>query len=363
MNLRPLDFRSDTLTQPTAAMKEAILAAPLGDDVFSEDPTIQALQQRVADLLGKEAALFVPSGTMSNQIAIRAATSPGDEVLCEAECHIHYYEQGAPAQLSGVAMRPIQGERGVLQPEQLIGMIRPSDDHFAQTRLICLENTHNRGGGRIQPLDSVAGICEWAHEHGLLTHLDGARLMNAVVATGVAADQWSRHFDSVSICFSKGLGAPVGSALAGSREFIRRCRRHRKVLGGGMRQGGIIAAAALYAIEHHVERLAEDHQNAKRLARAISGFKGVALSLDDVQTNMIVFEISPSLGPALELVAALRERGVKMLAIGPQQVRAVTHLDVGRDEVDAAVEIIGETLAELTAAPAQGRKALSVGEE
>ena len=363
MALRSLDFRSDTLTQPTAAMKQAMLDAPLGDDVFDEDPSIHALQQCTAELLGKEAALFVPSGTMSNQIAIRAQTSPGDEVLCEAECHIHYYEQGAPAQLSGVAMRPIQGERGVLSAAQFDGMIRPNNDHFARTRMVCLENTHNRGGGRIQPPEAIEEICDWAHSHGLITHLDGARLLNAVVATGIPAAEWASHFDSVSICFSKGLGAPVGSAIVGTEELIRRCRRHRKVLGGGMRQAGILAAAALHALEHHFERLADDHANAQRMAAALQDVEGLRIAMQDVHTNMLVMVVEPELGSALELVDRFRQLGVQMLAIGAQQIRAVTHLDVGTAEVDRAAELIRSTVSDLRSKGRASVAAAAVREE
>jgi threonine aldolase len=336
------DFRSDTLTQPTPEMRAAMAEAPLGDDVYGEDPTINALEERVAALLGKEAALFVPSGTMSNQIAIRTHTSPGDEMLCEAECHVYYYEQGGFVQLSGVTPRPIQGEYGVLRPEQLEDMIQPDNDHFVRTRLVTLENTHNRGAGRVQPYEAVEGVCRWAHEHGLVTHLDGARLMNAVVASGIAADQWARHFDSVSLCFSKGLGAPVGSALAGERDWIRAARRNRKLLGGGMRQAGVLAAGALYALEHHVERLAVDHAHARQLAEAIRPLPGLRLAPPEIHTNMVVFEVAPQLGTAAELVARLKARGVLMLATGPRRVRAVTHLDLTAADIDRAAAALAE---------------------
>jgi threonine aldolase len=250
MPKRVLDFRSDTVTKPTPGMRKAMAEAAVGDDVFDEDPSVHALQERVADLLGKEAAVFVPSGSMSNQIGVRVHCDPGDEFICESGCHIYNYEQGAYAQLSGLATRTVDGVCGVLQLEQLTGLIRADNEHLCRTRLVCLENTHNRGAGRIQPYDVVESICDWAHANGLRTHLDGARLFNAVVASGISARDWAQHFDTVSVCFSKGLGAPVGSALAGTKEHIKKARRVRKLFGGGMRQAGIIAAGALYALEH-----------------------------------------------------------------------------------------------------------------
>src|SRR6516225_1198839 len=255
-----IDLRSDTVTRPTPGMRAAMAAAEVGDDVFGDDPSVNRLQERVAALLGKEAALFVPSGTMSNQICVKVHTQPGDELLCEANCHIYNYEAGGPAVLAGVTCRTIEGDYGVLDVSQLEDKIRPVNDHLVRTRLVCLENTHNRGGGRVYPLEKIQAISTWAHANGLMMHLDGARLWNAIVATGIPAAEWGRHFDSVSVCFSKGLGAPVGSALAGSHDFITRARRIRKRFGGGMRQAGVIAAAALYALDHHIDRLAEDHR-------------------------------------------------------------------------------------------------------
>jgi threonine aldolase len=352
MSRIPLDFRSDTVTQPTAGMRAAMAQAPVGDDVFDEDPTIHELQDRVSQLLGKEAALLVPSGTMSNHIAIRLHCAPGDEMICEAGCHLLNLEQAAYAQLSGVAARPIEGRFGVLRAEQLEGVIRPPDDHLPRTRMLTLENTHNRGGGRIQPHDAVQALCMWAHDHHLTTHLDGARLLNAVVATGIPAARWAEHFDTVSMCFSKGLGAPVGSALAGPRDWIRLARRHRKVLGGGMRQAGILAAAALYALDHHVERLAEDHDHAQRLAAGIRQLEGLQLIPPDVQTNIVIFEVAPEIGTGAQIVGRLRERGLLMHAIAANRIRAVTHLDVGRDDVDRAVEILEDVIAQSTRAAA-----------
>jgi threonine aldolase len=337
-----IDLRSDTLTKPTPGMRAAIAAAEVGDDVFGEDPTVLRLEEKIAGLLGKEKAIYVPSGTMSNQIGVRVHCSPGDEFLCETSCHIYQYEQGAFAQLSGVVARPIDGEFGVLKLEQLVGLIRPDNVHHVRTRLVCLENTHNRGGGRIQPYGEIERICQWAHANALATHLDGARLFNAVVATGVAADKWAQHFDTVSVCFSKGLGAPVGSALAGPRELIERAHRHRKLFGGGMRQAGIIAAAALYALENHVDRLADDHARARRLAEGIREIDGLELRPPQVDTNLVIYRVDPKLGTAAEFSARLKRRGLLISAFGGQLMRAVTHLDVGDTDIERAIEILGE---------------------
>ena len=319
--------------------------AEVGDDVFGEDPNVNRLQERIAEMLGKEAALYVPSGTMSNLIGVRLHCSHGDELICEAECHIVYYEQAGYAQINGVAARTVQGRFGVMQPEQLDGLVRPDDPHVVRTRLLCLENTHNRGGGRIQPYETVVAVCRWARENGLATHLDGARLFNAVVATGIAAPRWAQHFDTVSVCFSKGLGAPVGSALAGPRALIDQALRHRKVLGGGMRQSGVLAAAARYALQHHIDRLAEDHANASRLADGVRKIErlsvvGAEVFGDSIDTNMLFYRVDPVLGTAADFAAKLQEHGLLMLPIGPATIRAVTHLDVTTDDVDRAVDIV-----------------------
>ena len=337
-----LDFRSDTITRPTPQMRAAIADAVVGDDVFADDPTVKRLQSHLAEMLGKEAALYVPSGTMSNLIGVRLHCKPGDEMICEAGCHIYNYEQAGYAQLSGVAVRPVEGELGVIRPEQLQGIIRPDDVHYVRTRLVCLENTHNRGGGKIQPYETVEAICRWAHESGLRTHLDGARLFNAAIATGIDAPQWAKHFDTVSVCFSKGLGAPVGSALAGPRDLIAEAVRHRKVLGGGMRQAGIIAAAALFALENHVDRLADDHANAQRLAEAIRQIDRLQLEPETVDTNLVFFTVEPSLGTAAEFASRLKGRGLLMLPTSPTKIRAVTHLDVNGNDVNRAIEILKE---------------------
>ena len=357
MPQKVLDFRSDTVTKPTPGMRAAMAAAEVGDDVFDEDPTLHALQERIAATLGKEAAVFVPSGSMSNQIGVRLHCQPGDEFICEAGCHIYNYEQGAYAQLSGVAARTVEGDNGVLRPEQLTGLVRGDNEHLVQTRLVCLENTHNRGAGRIQPYEIVEAICHWAHFAGLATHLDGARLFNAAVASGIEAKQWAQHFDTVSVCFSKGLGAPVGSALCGPADLIRLARRHRKLFGGGMRQAGILGAAALYALDHHVERLAEDHANARRLATAVEAIDGLGLIGKTVDTNIVIFRVDSELGTAEEFCQRLAERGLLMLAIGPGQVRAVTHLDVSDDDTARAAELLAEAAKPTarTTKPASGR--------
>lgn len=338
-----LDFRSDTVTRPTPGMRKAIAEAAVGDDVFGDDPTVLRLQDRVAEILGKEAALYVPSGTMSNQLALRVQCRPGDELICEAGCHIYNYEQGGAAQLSGLTCRCLQGEFGILEPEQFAGLVRPENEHLVRTRLVALENTHNRGGGRIFPLEKIEAICRWAHENQLKTHLDGARLFNAVVASGIEAARWAEPFDTVSVCFSKGLGAPVGSALAGPKDVLQEARRQRKVLGGGMRQAGVIAAGALYALENHVERLAEDHANAQRLAAAIGDIEGLTLYPEDVQTNIVIFEVDPALDTAAGFSGRLAEHGLGVIAIGPTRVRICTHLDVSAADTARACELLAQT--------------------
>jgi threonine aldolase len=335
-----IDLRSDTVTWPTAAMRQAMANAEVGDDVFGDDPTVNRLQERVAEMLGKEAAVYVPSGTMSNQIGVRVHCQPGDEFICEAGCHIYNYEQAGYAQLSGLAARTVEGDFGVLRLEQLNGLVRGENDHLVRTRLVCLENTHNRGSGRIQPYDEVVRICRWAHEQRLATHLDGARLFNAVVATSISAREWSQHFDTVSVCFSKGLGAPIGSALAGPKDLIAKARRARKLFGGGMRQAGVIAAAALYALEHHVDRLADDHTHAKIFAEAIASCPKFELRPAKIDTNIVIFHVNPSIGTAADVVAQMKTQGVWMYAIGPQSIRAVTHLDVSRTDIERAAEVV-----------------------
>lgn len=331
-----VDLRSDTVTRPSPDMLAAMAAAEVGDDVLGDDPTAIRLQQHCAALLGKEAALFVPSGTMANQLAIRSVCEHGDELICDESTHSFHYETGGPAALSGVSIRTVAGQRGVFGPAQIDAAVRPAESHFPVSRMVIVENTNNRGGGTVWPLERLADVREACNRHGLHLHLDGARLMNAAVALGVDPQQVARHADTVSMCFSKGLGAPVGSIIAGPRPLIDRAHRFRKMFGGGMRQVGLLAAAALYALEHNVERLARDHEHARRLAAGLAGLPGVELDPESVQTNIVIFSLSGGRSAA-EFVAALRERGVWMFAIGGPRVRAVTHMDVSAEQVDQAI--------------------------
>lgn len=339
-----IDLRSDTVTKPTPEMRKAMAEAEVGDDVFGDDPTVNRLQERVAALLGKEAAIYVPSGSMANQTSIRAQTQPGEEIIAHADSHIYHYEAGAPAALSGCSLRLLPGERGLFDADAVRAAVRPPDSHFPRSSLVVVENTHNRGGGTCWSVEAVAKIREVADEFGMKMHLDGARLMNCCVARGRKPTDYTKYFDTVSICFSKGLGAPVGSAVAGTRDMIKRVHRYRKMFGGGMRQAGVIAAGALYALEHHVERLAEDHANAKKLAQAIAEMPNVSIDLNSVETNILYFDVSPSFGPAKALCDALRERGVLMISTAPQRIRAVTHLDVSADAIDRAVAMLKNVL-------------------
>jgi threonine aldolase len=341
-----IDLRSDTVTRPSAGMRAAMAAAEVGDDVFGDDPTVSRLEERVADMLGKEAAVYVPSGTMSNQLAVNVHTQPGDELLCDVNCHIYNYEAGGPAILSGVTCRTLEGDFGILDLTQLEDKIRNADDvHLVKTRMVCLENTHNRGGGRIYPIEKIEAISQWAWKNGLIMHLDGARLWNAIVATGISAREWGKHFDTVSVCFSKGLGAPVGSALAGPKAVIAKARRTRKLFGGGMRQAGIIAAGCLYALDHNIERLADDHRNAQILAEAIADTPGLHLEPAEVDTNLVWFRIDKSLGNAKDITARLKQNGVLVHAAGPQKIRACTHLDVSKAQAERAAETLRKVVA------------------
>jgi threonine aldolase len=348
MSNPPIDLRSDTVTRPTPGMLDAIRSAEVGDDVFGEDPTVNRLQKRVAELLGKEAALFVPSGTQSNQLCVKVHTQPGDEVLGDSLCHIFNNEAGGPAILSGVTCTAINGKDGILDVSQLEDQIKPPDDHLVHTRLVTLENTHNHGGGRVYPLDKIQAISRWAQKNGLAMHMDGARLWNAIVRTGIPAADWAQPFDSVSVCFSKGLGAPIGSALAGSAAFVAQARKWRKIMGGGMRQAGIAAAAALYAVDHHIERLAEDHLNAQILARAIAEVPCLTLVPRHVETNLVWFEVDPEFGTSKHVAATLARQGVLVLTFGPKTLRACTHLNVSKAQAEKAGDIILSCLASAT---------------
>jgi threonine aldolase len=343
MTQHTIDLRSDTITKPTPAMREAMARAEVGDDVFGDDPTVQQLEARTAQVLGKEAALFVPSGTMANQLAIRGHTEPGDEILVEANAHLYYYESGAPAALSGVMCRCLNGTRGIFTGADVEAALRPADQHFPRTRLVCVENTHNRGGGKIWPIDQIREVAGTARKHGLMLHLDGARLWNASVAAGVPEREYASHFDTLSVCFSKGLGAPVGSALAGPKAFIDRVRRFRKMFGGGMRQAGIIAAGALFALEQHRVRLSEDHANAKALSSGLAAVSGLGGEPAEGETNMVRFRVHSM--PAQRFVERLKEQGVLVLAVGPETIRAVTSLMVTAEDIKAAVAAIARASA------------------
>jgi threonine aldolase len=337
-----IELRSDTFTRPTPAMRAAMAAADVGDDVYREDPTVIRLEEKTAELLGKEAALFVPSGTMGNQIGVRVHCQPGDEFLCNSDCHIFMYEQAAAAQLFGLSARPVVAEGHLLTVEHLQDKVRPDDVHHPRTRLVTLENTHNRGGGRVLPYDEVVRICHWANEQGLARHLDGARLFNAASASGIAAADWARHFDTISVCFSKGLGAPIGSALVGPHDKIEQARRLRKALGGGWRQAGILAAAAMHALENHVERLADDHANAQTIAAAVRQSDGLTLDPPQVDTNIVIFRLDERLGTANDFCQRLEQRDVRMIPIARTKIRAVTHLDVSAADAAKAAEVLSE---------------------
>ncbi len=347
---RQLDFRSDTVTRPTAAMLEAMTRAPLGDDVLGDDPTVLRLEETMAEMFGMEQAMLVPSGTMANLIAVYLHCKPGDEFIAEVTSHIIYYEQAGYAQINGVAPQFVRGHRGVFGVDDIDGMPRPENIHLARTKAVFLENTHNRGGGKIFPFEDYREVCDWAHRRGLTVHLDGARLMNAAIATGIDARRWTEKVDTVSLCFSKGLGAPVGSILVGRGPWIEIARRRRKVLGGGMRQSGMLAAAALHALEHHVDRLADDHRNAKLLAEKIDQIEGLSLKYAETETNMVFFEVAARLGSAENWIAKLAEKGLLMLATAPTTIRAVTHLDVTREDVLQAAAILEEVAAETISA-------------
>ena len=340
-----IDLRSDTVTKPTTAMYEAMITAELGDDMAGEDPTVNRLEAYVADLLGKEAAVLCTSGTQSNQIGLRCHCQPGDELLIHETGHVANFEGGAPAAMSGISCRMLPGDRGMLDVETLDAAWRPQGQHHPRTRLLSLENSTNIGGGAAWPIDRFRSVCDWARGKGLKVHLDGARLFNAAVAGGYHVKDIAAHVDTVSICFSKGLGCPFGSVLVGSKDDIAKARRARKLFGGALRQAGVIAGAALYALEHHVDRLAEDHENARLLADEIEGLEAIRVRSHEVETNIVFFEVDASWGTAAELSKQLSERGVRINPVGRQRLRAVTHLDVSRNDVLAAAGAIAEVVA------------------
>jgi len=340
MTVEAIDLRSDTITKPSNPMRQAMAAAEVGDDVYGEDPTVNRLQERVAEMMGKEAGLYVPSGTMGNQVCVKTHTRAGDEVIAEAGAHVFFYETAAAAFLSSVQVYPVQGHNGVLNIEDVRRVIRPDIYYMPKTRLLCLENTHNRAGGAIYPLKDLAEIAAFAHSAGLAVHLDGARLWNACVATGVAPAEYCRHVDSVSVCVSKGLGAPVGSVIAAKKEFVTEARHYRKIFGGGMRQAGVLAAACLYALDHNIDRLKEDHEKAYAFAQKVSVLPGVRVKMETVQTNIVVLDVSETGKKAAEWASRLRENGALLGVSGENTLRAVTHLDVSLEQVMKVAGIV-----------------------
>lgn len=332
----PVDLRSDTVTRPSAAMRAAMAAAEVGDDVYGEDPTVRRLEERVAELMGKEAALFVPTGTMANQIALRAHTRPGDEIILGRDAHCWRHESGALAAIGGLQTQLLPGH--TFTAAEVRAAWRADDPYAAATRVVAVENTHNMGGGVCWEPAALAEVTEAAHGLGMFTHLDGARLWNAAIASGRTERELAAGFDSASVCLSKGLGAPAGSLVVGDRDLVRRCHRFRKMHGGGMRQAGVLAAAGLYALDHHRARLADDHAHARAFAEAVAGTPGLAVDLARVQTNIVMIDLAHE--RADSFVARARAAGVLLGAAGPARVRAVTHLDVDRDAVLRAAKVV-----------------------
>jgi threonine aldolase len=346
-----IDLRSDTLTRPTEAMRKAMARAEVGDDVYGEDPTVRALEERTAEILGKEAAVFMPTGTMSNQVGLRAHTEAGDEILADATAHIIRSEGAAPAALSGIQVRGLAGVNGIFTADDVLKAVRVPHPFnpgtlYPPVKLLAVENTHNGGGGTIWPLERIVEVASAARSRGLALHLDGARLWNATAATGIPESKYASHFDSVSVCFSKGLGAPVGSALAGTKAFTERARRFKQQFGGGFRQAGVLAAAALHAVEHHRAELASDHEKARRLAEALTTIPIVNLDLAAVQTNIVRFRLAGI--SAFDFVERCHAEGVHMLPAGSDAVRAVFHRDVAVNQVDTAIDSIRRAVAALT---------------
>ena len=335
-----IDLRSDTVTKPSPEMRKAMYEAEVGDDVFKEDPTVNKLEEYIAELLGKEAALYVPSGMMGNQLCLNVLTDPGDEVICDREAHIFNYESASPGRLSGIQLYPLDGKLGVLTPELVEPYIRTTAYHMPRTKLIEVENTHNRAGGTIQPIENIIELEKLARKHNLYYHLDGARMWNAYVETGITPKEYASHFDTVSCCFSKGLGAPVGSAISGSKEFIKEAYRVRKAWGGGMRQVGILAAAALYAVKNNVDRLKEDHRRAKRLADRINSNPNLEINMEAVQTNILLF--TPIKMVPDEGLKLCKEKGLLLTPGTVNSLRAVTHLDVNDEDIENAANILDE---------------------
>ena len=339
-----IDLRSDTVTKPTAAMRRAMFDAEVGDDVYSEDPTVNRLQERVAEIFQKEAALFVPTGSMGNQLCVKLHTRPGTEVILESRAHILDYEMGTAAVVSGVTIRPVRGENGILNWDLIAPAIRKNPYYVTPTSLIALENTHNMAGGTVMPLSVSQEICERAHEAGLPVHLDGARIFNAAAALNTSVAEIARPFDSVMFCLSKGLGAPIGSMIVGRRDFITEAFAWRKRLGGGMRQVGVLAAAGLVALEESPAKLIEDHANAKRLAEGLAEMRGVKIDPETVQTNIVIFDITESGLNSSEFSVQLKARGVLANGISPREMRMVTHYDVNRSDIEKTLVVMSEII-------------------
>jgi threonine aldolase len=339
-----IDLYSDTMTKPTAAMRKSMAEAEVGDEQKGEDPTVNRLQDMVAELLGKEAAVYLPSGTMCNEISFAVWARTGDEMILHRDSHPVHFEVGGPAFLARMMLYPLDGPRGLFTAEQVEEAIRPDSPHYPRSRIVEVENTHNMGGGSIWPLPQLQAVCATAHRHGLVTHMDGARLLNAVVASGIPAKTYAESFDSVWIDLSKGLGCPVGAVLAGSREFIKDARRLKHLFGGAMRQAGIIAAAGVYALQHHVERLAEDHAHAKLLAQALAELPTVHLNPADVETNIVIFDVRATGRSATEVTEQLQKEGVRVSDAGRTRLRAVTHLDVSRQDITRAIDVLRSVL-------------------
>jgi threonine aldolase len=331
-----IDYRSDTVTKPTPGMLQAMLTAKVGDDVFGEDHSINELEKMSADMFGMDSGLFCPSGTMTNQIAIKCHTQPGDEVICDENAHVYQYEGGGIAFNSGASVKLLYGDRGRMNAGQVKVAINADDNHKAHTSLVCLENTSNRGGGSCYDFNEIKKIRQVCHENGLALHLDGARLWNAMVAKNETPEQYGETFDSISICLSKGLGCPVGSVLLGKKEFIKKARRIRKVFGGGMRQGGFLAAAGIYALKNNIERLKQDHDHAKRIGNAVAG-NTMTRSVFPVETNIIIFD---TVTPAAAIVEKLKNKNILCYATAPDRVRFVVHLDITEEMVDKTIEVI-----------------------
>ncbi len=338
-----IDLRSDTFTVPTEGMRKAIYEAPVGDDVWGEDPTVNKLQEKLAEMFGKEAALFVPSGTMGNQISLAVLAGPGDEAVMDADAHIYYYETGAAAVVSRLNIKLIKTNDGMMPLKEIEAAVRPSDYWFPKTKLICLENTHNRHGGTIIELDYINKLADFVQKNNFRFHCDGARIWHAIAEREISPAEYTKHFDTVNVCFSKGLGAPVGSAILGSREIIADALRWRKILGGGMRQAGIIAAGAIYALDNHLQLLKHDHEKARKLARKIAANELVDIKLSSVQTNILAFKLDDSVHADV-FTDECRKLGLLLAPIGGNRIRAVIHFQISDSQIDEAGEIIHKSI-------------------